>query len=197
MKKKGNGSAIRKFFVAAGICLLTAAAAILISWQYGIRTSQQQSDMYVHTIRTLIPNPQGAVLENRQNNDMPVLSLDGTDFIGILEIPRYDSALPICADWDYPYKYPCCLSGSIYDGTIQIGGTSQKGQYDFYRDFSVGDALFFTDMAGNRYAYTVTDIHHEKHADQAALTRENASLTLFIKNVYAFEYIVIFCDVLS
>ena len=128
---------------------------------------------------------------------MPVLSLDGTDFIGILEIPLHDSALPICADWGNPSKDPRCLSGSIYDGTIQIGGTSQKGQYDFYREISVGDELFFTDMSGNRYAYAVTDLHYAKHADQATLTRENASLTLFVKNVYAFEYIIIFCDVLT
>ena len=80
---------------------------------------------------------------------------------------------------------------------MQIGGTSQKGQYAFYREISVGDAVFFTDMTGNRYAYTVKDIRHRDHADQTALQCVDAALTLFIKNVYGFEYVIVFCDVLE
>ena len=40
-------------------------------------------------------------------------------------------------------------------------------------------------------------VRYEKRTDQAALQQKEASLTLFIKNVYAFEYIIIYCDVLS
>ena len=125
---------------------------------------------------------------------MSVLSIDGVDFVGILEVPKFGSALPICADWGKVSQYPCRLGGSVYDRTIQIGGTSQKGQYDFYREISVGDAVYFTDMEGNRYSYQVTDIHYAKHADQTALQREDAALTLFVQNVFALEYIVIFCN---
>ena len=125
---------------------------------------------------------------------MPVLSVENTDFIGILELPRHSSTLPVCAVWGEINKYPCHFSGSIYDRTMQLGGTTQKGQFDFYREISVGDALYFTDMEGNRFTYQVANIRYEKHADQAALLRHDADLTLFIKNMYAFEYIIIFCD---
>lgn len=177
--------------------MLVAAAVISFSWQWGIRTSEQRAEACVDTLRTLMPEPQGAVLEARSNNTMPVLSMEGTDFIGILELPAHDSALPVCAAWGSLSRYPCCFSGSIYDGSMQVGGTSQRGQYDFYREISVGDAVFFTDMTGNRYAYAVKDIHYEKHADQAALSGEEAALTLFIKNVYGFEYVIVFCDVVG
>jgi tRNA (guanine-N1)-methyltransferase len=63
------------------------------------------------------------------------------------------------------------------------------------REISVGDALYFTDMTGNRYTYAVKDIRYEKHANQAALASEDAALVLFIKNIFAFEYVIIFCDV--
>ena len=109
----------------------------------------------------------------------------------------YGSALPVCNTWGLPSRYPCRFSGSIYDGTMQIGATSQAGQYDFFREITVGDSLYFTDMEGNRYAYEVTDLHYEKHADQAALQRNEAALTLFIKNVYALEYLVVFCNVMQ
>ena len=126
---------------------------------------------------------------------MPVLSLDGTDLVGILEMPLYESALPVRADWGEPTRIPRCLSGSIYDGSLQIGATSQPGQYDFFRSLSVGDSVFFTDMEGDRYALTISDLRYAKHADQEALQSRDAALTLFIKNIYAFEYLIVFCDV--
>ena len=68
-------------------------------------------------------------------------------------------------------------------------------EYAFYREISVGESVLYTDMEGNRFSYTGKDIRYEKHADQAALQKADADLTLFIKNIYAFEYIVVFCDI--
>ncbi|MBO5726480.1 MAG: hypothetical protein J6S00_05420, partial [Clostridia bacterium] len=70
----------------------------------------------------------------------------------------------------------------------------QKGQYAFYSEISVGDTVLFTDMSGNQYTLYVTNLRYQKHADKAALERENAALTLFIKNVYDFEYLIVSCD---
>lgn len=189
MKKQTN-----RLLVLLGIFLLVVAAIVLLSWQRGTHKAQQDAARFVQIIRTLIPEPQGAVLEERMDNTMSVLSIEGKDFVGILEIPKFGSSLPICTHWGKVSQYPCRLSGSVYDRTMQIGGTSQKGQYDFYGDISVGDSVFFTDMEGNRFSYEVTDIRYEKHADQAVLGQESAALTLFIKNIYSFEYIMIFCD---
>ena len=189
MKKR-----INRLCILIGICLLVAGVLVLFFWQWGIHKSQENAAQYVQTIRALIPEPQSAALEERRDNTMSVLSIDGTNFAGILEMPRFGSSLPVCADWGEVSKYPCRLSGSIYDRTMQIGATSQKGQYDFYREVSVGDPVFFTDMEGNRFSYEVTDIRYEKHADQATLQQESAALTVFIKNIYAFEYILIFCN---
>ena len=122
------------------------------------------------------------------------LSLDNTDFVGILELPCYNSSLPVCNDWGNISKYPCRFEGSIYDRSLKIGATSQKGQYDFFREISVGDELIFTDVEGNSYSLSVSDIRYSKQADETALQSENSALTLFIKNVYAFEYIIIFCN---
>ena len=193
MSKKRN-NLVQKVCVSVGIGLLTASVLLLVLWQGSIRTAQTQATEHVHTLRTLMPEPQGTALQARYDNTMATLTLDCTDYIGILEMPQHGSTLPVSAAWRKLTRQPCRFDGSLYDGSLMIGATSQKGQYDFYRAISVGDAVYFTDMEGNRCAFTVSDIRFEKHADQTALARKDADLTLFIQNVYAFEYIVIFCD---
>lgn len=193
--KKQEKTILQKICVLAGTLLLMAACTILVLWQWNIHASHQKIQDYVHTLRCLIPEVQNVALEERYDNSMPRLPLDGIDFIGLLEIPLYDSTLPVCADWGNPSQYPRCLSGSIYDRSIQIGATSQTGQYDFYRELSVGDSVFFTDMEGNRYTLEISDLRYKEHADQSALQSCNAALTLFIKNVYAFEYLIVSCDI--
>ena len=181
--------------IALGICMLVGAAGTLALWQWNIDSSKKQSAAYVNALRTLISEPQDAVLEERRDNTMSVLSVDGTDFVGIIEMPRYGSVLPVAEDWGKNYKYPCRFNGSIYNRTMQIGATTQSGQYDFYRELSVGDSVVYTDMEGNRYSLEITSLYYSKHADQSALQRKDSSLVLFIKNVYSFEYLIVFCDV--
>ena len=193
--KKQEKSVLQRSCIWAGIGLLVAAAVVMIAWQWRISAAQKRAETYVQTLYTLLPEPQSAVPEARRDNTMPTLSVDGKDFVGILEMPRYGSALPVGAAWGKLSQYPCRFHGSVYDGSLQIGATTQAGQYDFYREISVGDTVYFTDMEGNRYTFFVTDLRYEKHADQVALQREDATLTLFIKNVYAFEYLIVFCNI--
>jgi sortase (surface protein transpeptidase) len=188
---------ISKFCIWIGVSLLILGLLALTYWQSSIYFSAQKSKAYLQTLRTVIPSSQGAVPEQRSDNSMAIFSIEQTDFVGILEMPRYESALPVCADWGNSSKYPCRFDGSVYNGTMQIGATSQKGQYDFYREISVGDILFFTDMEGNRYTYSVTNLCYEKKADSAILKKESSALTLFVKNLYDFEYLIISCNTLK
>ena len=72
--------------------------------------SQKENDDYVNTIRSIIPKPQNVPLEERRNNTMSTLSIDNINFVGIIEIPRYGSSLPVCADWGDITSFPCKLS---------------------------------------------------------------------------------------
>lgn len=184
----------RKILLAAGICLILAAAVLLISFFTTVTVYEKKAKETLSLLQNTIPNPQGAVLEERSDNTLATLSIDKTDFIGFLELPDHGSALPVCAGWGKITRYPSLFSGSIYNGSIKIGGSSQKGQYDFYREISQGDKIFFTDTQGNRYGYTVSDIQYEKTADEKTLNQKDADLVLFIKNQFAFEYIILFCQ---
>ena len=194
MSKK-NRSLFLDICLFGGVGMLATALVILFFWQWTIHTSAVRAVETVSALRALLPEPQGAVPEERRDNSMPAISLEGTDYIGILEMPAFESSLPVGARWGSSSMYPCRFDGSIYDRTIQIGATNQKGQYDFYREISVGDTLYFTDMTGNRYSYAVADIRYTSHADGITPDSREADLMLFIQNVYAFEYIRIYCNV--
>lgn len=186
---------IMKILGLFGAFLIILGIAVLVFWQWNIQTSSKKTVYYTDTLRTLMPEIQSAAPEKRLNNSMSALSLDGVDFAGIIEIPRFRSSLPVGASFGKIHKYPCIFSGSVYDGTIKIGATSQDGQYDFYREISVGDTVLFTDMEGNRFTYSVTDLRYEKHADTTTLSKKESSLVLFIKNVYSFDYLIVYCNV--
>ena len=193
--KKIKKSVIPKFCFSVGAILLLISTLILIFWQFNINSSIKNNKNHLKTLQDIMPTVQGAVPQERRDNTMPTLNADKTDFVGILEMPQYKSTLPVCAKWGKISKYPCQLNGSVYNRTMQVGATNQKGQCDFYQNISVGDTVFFTDMEGNRYSYTVTNLSYEKHADQTTLMAYDSDFTLFIKNIFDFEYLIVYCTV--
>ena len=81
---KINKPVVFKICALVGITLLVIGVLVLIGWQWDIHSWDQKSDTYVETLRELIPEPRGAIPEERRDNSMPVLDIDETDFIGIL-----------------------------------------------------------------------------------------------------------------
>ena len=184
---------IYKICLWAGACFLTVAMAALLLWQWNIHRAKKDMAETVTTLRELMPQPQNAVAEPKRDNTMAVLELDGCDYIGILEIPRFESVLPVQAQWDSLTVSPCRYDGNVYEGTLQIGATTQSGQYDFYRELSIGDGVYFTDVTGNRYGYTIADLGYTDHADGETLKKYQGDLTIFIKNIYARNYLILTC----
>ena len=184
---------IRKISILLGSVLISGALILLVCWQISIGVYADRAANNASLIQQMLGEPEPAVLEERKNNEMPAFSIEGVDFVGLLTFASRDAVIPIRSTWDHRLLYMSCYSGSVYDGSIVIGATTQKGQCDFYRDINVSETLYFTDMTGKRYAYTVSDIRIRRHVDPAVLQGEE-ELILFIKNLYASEYTVLFCD---
>ena len=183
----------------AGVLCVTAAAGLFV---FNTVRSAQAGNESRHAVEVLteVIGKEASKSHNLPTDDpdreMPAIEVEGERYLGILDIPALGLTLPVgeSLDDDALQSTPCRYSGSIYDRTMQIGATTQKGQYDFYRSLSVGDTLYLTDMEGNRFSYSITDIKYSKKADSEALTRKKSSLTLFIKNIYSFEYIILYCN---
>jgi hypothetical protein len=114
-------------------------------------------------------------------------------FIRLLTFEKNKSVFPVCATWKDVNSFPCRLCGSVYDSTVIIGATEQKGQIDFTESIFVSDTITFTDMLGNCYSYRVEDIKNSNNADYKNLANENSDMVLFIKRTYSQEYLIIEC----
>lgn len=176
-------------------CLLIAGALVaVVWWQVSAKIYADRINGYLDTLTKLMPPSQSAVLESRTDNRMPSAHVDGNDFIGILEFQETGCAFPVGGNWGKSEQFPCRYYGSVYDGSLVIGATNQSGQITFAKELSVGNTIFLTDMTGNRYRYSVTDIVYRDHANNDVLISQSDDLTLFIKNIYAFEYMIVKCN---
>ena len=94
------------------------------------------------------------------NMDMPVENIDGYDSIGLLEIPTLNLRLPVLSDWNYPQLQisPCRYGGSVYTNTLIIAAHNYASHFGHLKDLHTGDHVIFTDIDGNRFYYTVSEL---------------------------------------
>ena len=182
-----------------GILLLASAIAFAVYSHISQNNSAIASKQLVDEIYSIIPEPYGAFPDDQANKAMPTVEINDMNFAGIIEVPLYESVLPVYSQWD-PSKtsqFPCRYMGSVYDGTLVIGGSDNKEQLDFMKLISIGDSVYITDMTGARFAYTVSDIKITKDASTESLTDTEADLTFFAPNSTSFDYTVIYCDMIG
>lgn len=89
---------------------------------------------------------------------LPVVSLDGRDYVGIIEIPAIGLELPVIAEWSYGglKEAPCRYSGSPYTGGFVIAGHNYTAHLGRISELRQGDEVLFTDMDGSVFSYTVS-----------------------------------------
>lgn len=181
------------------VCLWTGGfliiSALLTVFAFSLSGYVENLKMRNNTelIYETIPEPYAMAAEARGNNTMPVLTVGGEDFSAILEFPYRSEAFPVRDLWNGNVRSLCRYTGSIYNGTLVIGATNRGGQIDFVKNISVGEKICLVDMTGGRYSLTVTDIEHRDNAENETLLKESGGLTLFVKNIYDSEYIIIRC----
>ena len=91
--------------------------------------------------------------------EMPVIEIDGNDYIGVLQIPSLDLTLPVISDWSYPALQiaPCRYEGSAYDGGMVIAGHNFDSHFGKLSQLEPGDEIKFIDLSGNTFTYAVAE----------------------------------------
>ena len=108
--------------------------------------AQEENRVIAQQIEMLLPEKIAGSVMDYSDAEMPVLQIHGKDYVSMLEIPRLGVALPVKNQWEDnllvtpPAKY----WGSIYEGSMILGGGNQEGQFDFCSKLDLGDQIVVT-----------------------------------------------------
>ena len=170
--------------------LLIAAALFLVSYNlYDELRAEQAARQAVNKLeastnqeplasdeRTVIPD---YVLS--PNMEMPVETINGIDFIGVLRIPTLELELPVISEWNYPNlkTAPCRYSGSAYLNNLIICGHNYTSHFGRLKTLSEGDIPTFTDIDGHVFIYKMVERETLNPTDIEGMESGNWDLTLF------------------
>ena len=132
------------------------------------------------------------ILEKLENNlieeeiisyeeEMKKVSIDGNDYIGILNIPALKLELPVMSDWDYNKmkKSPCRYYGSIYTNDLVICAHSYDNLFGRIKKLKKEDLITLTDMNNEEYIYKVEVIEILSPGDIEEMIESEFDLTLY------------------
>ncbi len=184
--KKGN------IFIRLGL-LLIGAAFLLTAYNIGSniragKLSQEALSVLIGEIESGRKNS----LDNKTANDkplyerypemdMPLININGKDYIGILKIDSLGMELPIKSEFSYPNlrETPCRYDGSVYTNNMIIAGHNYARHFGNLKNIAIGDEAIFIDGDGNEFKYCVSDVLQVEGTDMEGMKSGQWDLTLF------------------
>lgn len=131
-----------------------------------------------------------------QREEMPVLELDGNQYIGTLELASMGITLPVMSEWSYPKLKlsPCRFSGSIYQDDLIIAGHNYSSHFACLKDLNVGDEIIFTDAEGCEFTYMVSSQQLLGPMEIETLKTGDWDLTLFTCTIGGKSRVCVRCE---
>lgn len=200
MKRKGT------VLIFTGLLLIAAAlfiTAFNLREEAAARTaSVRAADRLEALIPAHTPRPAavpGAVLpENVPETDMemPVKTVDGVDYIGVIAVPSLSLELPVASEWSYERlkTSPCRYSGSVYSGDMVLCAHNYSSHFGQIKTLKPGDAVVFTDVDGNVYNYEVAELETLQPAAVDEMKSGEWDLTLFTCTIGGQTRVTVRCD---
>ena len=113
--------------------------------------------------------------------EMPVQTINGRDYIGVLSIPSLELELPVISQWDYPALKvaPCRYSGSLYQDNLIICAHDYASHFGKLKTLQPGDTVQFTDMDENVVTFRMVERETLGPTDVEGMEAGDWDLTLF------------------
>jgi len=87
----------------------------------------------------------------------PSVTVDGLEYIGVLDIPALELSLPVMKDWDKKKlkSAPCRFAGSAENRDLVVCAHNYPSHFESLSKLKQGDKVVFTDARGEVYGYVV------------------------------------------
>ena len=176
---KANRGAV---WINAGLLLI--AAALFLS-AYNAWESHEARDSARQVIAQLcdeLPTEAGEPTTLPDvRREMPVKTINGRDYIGVLSIPSLELELPVISQWDYPALKvaPCRYSGSLYQDNLIICAHNYASHFGKLKELQPGDIVLFTDMDEHVVTFQMVERETLNPMDAEGMEAGDWDLTLF------------------
>lgn len=203
MIKKGS------VLIIAGLLMIAAALCIIL---YNL-SSDYQAGRSVSNVIAQLPEEEILPQETEEDPyeveipdyvlnpdmDMPEQTIDGQQYIGVLEIAALDLKLPIISEWSYANLKiaPCRYSGSVYKNDFVISAHNYNAHFADLHQLQEGNRIVFTDMDGNVFKYNVVVKETLLPTDVEEMTAGEFDLTLFTCTMDGSARVTIRCDLVE
>ena len=129
-------------------------------------------------------------------SSMTLATVDGYDYIGILEIPALELAVPILADWDEKKLdiAPCRHFGTVETDDLVIAGHNYRRHFLNLYKLNVGDEVRFTTMDGTEIDYTVAEKRTLEATAVDTVLESEYDLILYTCTYSGTERTAVFCE---
>ena len=126
---------------------------------------------------------------------MTLATVDGYDYIGILEIPALELAVPILSDWDEKKLdiAPCRHFGSVETDDLVIAGHNYRRHFLNLYKLNVEDEIRFTTMDGTEIDYTVAEKRTLEATAVDTVLESEYDLILYTCTYSGTERTAVFC----
>ena len=142
-----------------GVLLIIGAQGLFWYNRHEAKSAATASERSLDTIQQSISD-----YEKRDglwgSAEMPVVTIDGYDYIGYVNVPVLDIKLPVMSQWDYSRlrMAPCRQFGAAGTRDLVIAGHNYTEHFGNLHTLSPGDPVEFVDMRGRVYRYRVEDV---------------------------------------
>ena len=178
-----------------GGLLLLAAALCLTLWNL---EESRAAETAARQTLTVLETPQPEIQQAKMpapEAEMPTKEIDGNLYVGTLEIPALEVKLPVISEWDYTRLKiaPCRYKGSAYRGDLIIAAHNYQSHFGGLHRLKAGDSVIFTDAAGNRFTYAVSQTEQLSGAAIEEMEAGDWDLTLFTCTVGGAARVTVRC----
>lgn len=177
-----------------GLALILCSLGLMLFFYVRLQVGSADCQKTATVLSQMLPDRAAGIPGSEPDTAMPVLQLEGTDYVALLEIPSLGITLPVADRWDSSLLSPARFFGSVYDHTLVIGGADDPRQFGFCDKIDTGVSLTVTDMTGAEFTYRVTRVDRSKSADTHWLSPQEHDLTLFCRDQFSTDYVAVRCE---
>ena len=182
--------------IVLGVVLLLAAGGLYAYNCYEDAHAGAEAQTVVADLQQKVETPEPEAESGPLDPELPVVEIDGNEYVGEISIPAISIDLPVMSEWSYPRLKiaPCRQFGSSRTDDLVIAAHNYESHFGKIGTLALGDEVRFTDMDGIENHYTVSAIEVHDPTDVEAVEHSGHDLVLYTCTYGGKTRIVVFCD---